>query len=145
MIIIRQATQVDIPRILELYEELAGERQNIPSETVQRVFSEILALPNQYFLVAERDNFVLGTLFLQIVPNLSHNAHPWAILENIVVDRRYREQGFGRLLIDHALAICRKAGCYKVQLLSNNKRKEAHQFYRHLGFENSAVGFRMYL
>lgn len=141
---VRQATQYDIPRILELYEELTEEKLDVSPETIQRVFAEIIALPNQKFLVAGKNGLVVGTLFLQITPNLSHNARPWATLENIVVDDRYRGQGFGRLLIEQALATCRAAGCYKAQLQSNNKRKEAHKFYRHLGFEDSALGFRKY-
>ncbi len=141
---IRKANENDIPRILELYEELTEEKQNVTAETIRQIFSEIISLPNQFFLVAEKDGFVAGTLFLQITPNLSHNARPWAVLENLVVDSRFRGQGLGRLLVEHALTACRDAGCYKVQLLSSNKRKGAHQFYRSLGFEESAVGFRKY-
>jgi N-acetylglutamate synthase-like GNAT family acetyltransferase len=144
MNIIRKATPKDIPRILALYEELTEEKISVSSETLQRVFSEIEAMPGQEFLVAEKDGSVGGTLFIQIIPNLSHNARPYAILENMVVDNKYRRQGIGRNLIDHALTRCREAGCYKVQLLSNKKRKEAHEFYRSVGFEDSALGFRAY-
>jgi N-acetylglutamate synthase-like GNAT family acetyltransferase len=141
---IRQAKEGDIPRVLELYEELTEEKQKVPAEIIKSVFNQIIKLPKQQFLVAEKDGFIVGTLFLQITPNLSHDARPWAVLENLVVDRRYRGHGYGRLLIEHALSTCREAGCYKVQLLSSNKRKGAHQFYRSLGFEESAVGFRLY-
>ena len=145
MINIRKANQDDIPRIIELYEELTEERINASPDTILGVFAEIIAMPNQHFLVVEKDNFVLGTLFLQIVSNLSHDASPWGNIENVVIDIRYRGKGFGRILMDHAFAICREAGCYKVQLMSNVKRKEAHQFYRSMGFENSALGFRLHL
>jgi len=47
---IRLATENDIPRILELYEELTEEKQNVPLESIHRVFAEIAALPNQQFL-----------------------------------------------------------------------------------------------
>jgi N-acetylglutamate synthase-like GNAT family acetyltransferase len=144
MIKVRKATEQDIPRILELYEELTEEKQTISSNTVYRVFKEIVAMPNQEFLVAEKDDYVVGSLFLQVIPNLSHGAHPWAILENMIVDGRYRRQGIGRLLLEYALYRSREAGCYKVQLLSNKKRHEAHIFYRSLGFEDSALGFRYY-
>jgi N-acetylglutamate synthase-like GNAT family acetyltransferase len=145
MINIRKANQDDIPRIVALYEELTEETINASRDAIQEVFTEIVAMPNQHFLVVEKDDFVLGTLFLQIVPNLSHDASPWANIENVVIDSRYRGQGFGRILMEQAFAICREAGCYKVQLMSNVKRKEAHQFYRSMGFENSAIGFRLHL
>ncbi len=144
MINLHQATLQDITRILALYEELTEEKQNISSDKAEQVFTEIKAMPNQEFLVAEKDGLVVGSLFLQIIPNLSHNARPWAVLENVIVASQYRRQGIGRLLIKYALDRSREAGCYKVQLLSNKKRREAHQFYHSMGFEESALGFRLY-
>jgi GNAT superfamily N-acetyltransferase len=145
MIKIRKAVFRDIPRILELYEQLTEEKQNISQDTINQVFAEIEVMPRQAFLVAEKDGRVEGTLFLQIVPNFTHHAHPWAIIENMVVDSACRRQGIGRLLIEKAFALSREAGCYKVQLLSNKKRLEAHRFYHSVGFEDSAMGFRSYL
>ena len=141
---IRKATVQDIPRILELYEELTEEKQTVSPETIGLVFTEILAMPNHELLTAEKDDYVVGSLLLQIVPNLSHNARPWGILENMIVDSRYRRQGIGRQLLEYALNSSRSAGCYKVQLISDNRRYEAHIFYRSMGFEESALGFRRY-
>ena len=152
MVTIRAATEDDIPRILELYHNLTSsvssddEEQSYPSQDdVQRVTDEILSLPRYDLLVAEEDGIVVGTMVLLIVPNLSHGALPWAIVENVVVDGDHRRRGIGRLLMDYATDRAREAGCYKVQLLSNKKRLEAHRFYQALGFETSAYGFRLYL
>jgi len=151
MAIVRAATEEDIPRILELYNDLTSTvsptgEQSLPSlDDVQRVISEIASMPGHELLVAEEDGAVVGTMVLLIVPNLSHRALPWAIIENLVVDGKYRRRGIGRLLMEYAIEQARKAGCYKVQLLSNKKRHEAHQFYQTLGFETSAYGFRLYL
>lgn len=142
---VRTAVRQDIPRIIELYEDLTEEKLDLSAETIERVFSEIAELPEHNFLVAEEDGFVLGTLFVLIVPNLSHNAHPWGCIENVVVDRRFRGKGIGHLLMESAAEFCREAGCYKIQLLSHKKRLEAHKFYRALGYEDSALGFRLYL
>jgi GNAT superfamily N-acetyltransferase len=40
---------------------------------------------------------------------------------------------------------CRRADCYKIQLLSREHRTSAHVFYEGLGFQPSAKGFRLYL
>ena len=150
MTTIRLATEGDIPRILELYRQLAittsqaEQRQNRSLDDCQRVFAEIGTFPGHELLVAEEDGLVVGTMVLLVVPNISHEARPWAIVENMVVDGKYRRKGIGRLLMEYALARARQAGCYKVQLLSNKKRYEAHQFYQALGFETSAYGFRLY-
>jgi GNAT superfamily N-acetyltransferase len=142
--IVRKANLADVSRILELYEQLTEDVQYLSPEMVNRVFTEINSSPRQELLVAEHEGLVVGTLFFQITPNLSHGARPWAVFENMVVDARYRGQGIGRRLIEYAFARCREAGCYKVQLLSHKKRLEAHRFYRSLGFEESALGFRFY-
>jgi ribosomal protein S18 acetylase RimI-like enzyme len=145
MATVRPATELDIPRILELYETLTGERHDLSRHKTGSVFAEISSMPGHELLVAEENGMVVGTMVLLIVPNLSHEAHPWAIMENIVVDAGYRRQGVGRLLMDYAVIRAREAGCYKVQLLSNKKRHEAHRFYKALGFQTSAYGFRLYL
>ena len=145
MAIVRPATEQDMPRILELYEELTGERHDLSRHETQPVFAEISSMPGHELLVAEENGVVVGTMVLLVVPNLSHGARPWAIVENMVVDGKYLRKGIGRLLMEYAIARARKAGCYKVQLLSNKKRHQAHQFYQALGFEASAHGFRLYL
>ena len=144
------ATEEDITRILELYHQLAiytsqAELRQSPSlDDCRRVFAKICALPGHELLVAEDEGEVVGTMVLLIVPNLSHSALPWALVENLVVDQRYQRRGTGRLLMDYTIARAKEAGCFKVVLSSDKRRKEAHQFYRSLGFQASAHGFRLY-
>jgi N-acetylglutamate synthase-like GNAT family acetyltransferase len=149
MATIRRATEKDIPRLLELYRQLAFEPATEapvpPDEDCRRVIAAIAATPGQDLLVIEEDDTVVGTAMLVIVPCLSHHATPWAAVENVVVDEAYRHRGIGKTLMEEIAARCRAAKCYKIQLLSNNKRPEAHRFYRALGFETSAQGFRLYL
>ena len=150
MPVIRPATEVDIPGILELYQELnTGPYQltndRIPSvEECRRVFAEICEIPGHELVVAEESGNIIGTLVLLIVPNLSHGALPWALVENMVVTRAHRHEGVGKSLMEYALQRAREAGCYKTTLSSNKKRRGAHRFYRSVGFEPSAVGFRHY-
>ena len=150
MAIVRAATEGDIPRILELYRQLAittsqaEQHQNPSLDDCQRVFAKIGTFPGHELLVAEDEGEVVGTMVLIIVPNLSHSALPWALVENLVVDQRYQRRGTGRLLMDYAIARAKEAGCFKVVLSSDKRRREAHQFYRSMGFEASAHGFRLY-
>ena len=81
---------------------------------------------------------------LLIVPNLSHEGRPWALVENVVVDEQYRRRGIGRLLMNYAVGKAKETGCHKIGLSSDTSRKEAHKFYRSMGFEASAHGFRLY-
>ena len=150
MAIVRLATQDDITRILELYRELAittsqAELSRSPSpDDCRRVFEAISSAPGHELLVAEYQGEIVGTMVLLIVPNLSHGVLPWAVVENLVIDRRYQRRGLGRLLMEYAVARAKEAGCYKLTLSSDKRRREAHRFYRSLGFQPSAHGFRLY-
>lgn len=150
MAMIRLATEEDIPRIVELYHQLAIATSQVElsrshsQDDYRRAFAEICAAPGHELLVAEYDGEVVGTMVLIIVPNLSHGACPWALVENLVVDHGHRRRRFGRLLMDYAIGRARETGCYRIVLSSDIRRQEAHRFYRSLGFEASAHGFRLY-
>lgn len=151
MATIRLAAEGDIPRILELYGDLIISTSTVELERAptaagyRKAFREIRAAPGHELLVAEEGGKVVGTMMLIIVPNLSHGGLPWAGVENVMVDAEYRRHGIGKLLMDYVLAQAKKAGCYKIQLISDKSRKEAHKFYRALGYKASGHGFRMYL
>jgi GNAT superfamily N-acetyltransferase len=147
---IRQADEGDIPRIIELYRDLTitsseAERSRGSSlDDYQRVLAEIRAMPGHDLLVIQHQGEVVGTMVLLIVPNLSHSGCPWALAENLIIDRGYRRRGLGRMLMDYAISRAREAGCHKLVLTSDKRRRRAHQFYRSLGFRPSAHGFRLY-
>jgi predicted N-acetyltransferase YhbS len=150
MAIIRAATEEDIPRILELYEELVitssevEQERNLSLKEYIKVYEQIKAMPGHELLVAEDEGEVVGSVVLITVPNLSHNASPWAIIENVIVTQKHRRQGVGKQLMEYAIAHAQEAGCYVIELSSNKTRHEAHRFYESLGFEASAHGFRLY-
>jgi GNAT superfamily N-acetyltransferase len=150
MVNIRQATEADIPRILELYDSLIihlseVEQSRSPSaDDIHRVFADICADPRHELFVAEYRGEVVGTIVLFIVPNLSHGATPWAIAENLIVDEKHRRRGYGRMLLEFVINRAKEKGCHRIQLWSDRRRKEAHQLYQSVGFEASAYGFRIY-
>lgn len=147
---IRLATEEDIPRILELYADLAittsgAELSRSPShEDYRRVLAEIRASPGHELLVVQSQGEVVGTMALITVPNLSHNACAWAIVENLVIAEKHRRRGLGRLLMEYAITKAREAGCHKLVLTSDKRRVDAHRFYRSMGLKASAHGFRLY-
>ncbi len=145
---VRQAKPSDLEALLGLYRELAGERESpqpAGAAISAPVLAQIIAAPDRQLLVGEIDREVIGTVDLLIVTNLTHRATPWAIVENVVVADSVRGRGVGWMLMTHAVELARQAGCYKVQLLSRKERADAHAFYRSLGFDAAAEGFRLYL
>ena len=149
MATVRTATETDIPRILELYRQLAlnPPPANAPGpslEDCRRVFAEMSNTHGYSLLVAEENGEILGTTVLAILPGLAHGTSPFAVVEYVVVDEKHRGRGIGKLLMEYVIARSREAGCYKIMLTSDKRRKQAHKFYRSLGFEASAHGFRLY-
>jgi GNAT superfamily N-acetyltransferase len=59
---------------------------------------------------------------------------------------KYRRKGYGKELLQNAIDRARRHNCYKIMLLSNADRKEAHEFYKSLGFDaKSKTGFLLHL
>src|SRR4030042_3716161 len=137
MPVIRTATENDLPRILELYQQLAippvddRDEQDPVIESHRQAFADIKSLPGCEVIVAEEDGQVIGTSMLMIVPNLSHSGKPWIIVENVVVDKNFRRTGAGKLLMEYIKRKAKETGCCKIQLMSDKRRtEEAHKFYR---------------
>ena len=149
MTLIREATEADIPRILELYRQLAMDPAELEPvraelEFSRKAFREMAAREGYHLLVAEENREVVGTTVLVILPGLTHGISHWGVVEFMVVDETHRSRGIGLALIDHAAGIAQGAGCYKIMLGSNKKHTDAHRFYRRAGYEATHEGFTRY-
>ena len=145
---IRDAHEEDLPRIVELLAQLPldapRERLGKPlPASYLAAFAEIVADQRQRLLVVEAQARIVGSAVLIIVPNLSHQGRPYAIIENIVIDTEARSAGYGEKLVRYAIEEARKAGCYKLSLTSNKRRPDAHRFYERLGFQATHEGYRV--
>jgi ribosomal protein S18 acetylase RimI-like enzyme len=69
-------------------------------------------------------------------------ASPILRVTALVVDRRARRRGVGKLLMERAEQIGSAAGCEFVELTSAMDRAEAHAFYRNIGYEPNSLRFR---
>jgi ribosomal protein S18 acetylase RimI-like enzyme len=144
---IRKAIEKDIPRILELYQQLSfepGSYQKAPEDDCRKVLRQMEKYPDYALLVAEENGEVAGTTVLAILPGFAHHTAPFGVIEYVVVDEQCRSKGIGKAMMEYCLARAKEAGCYKVMLTSDKRRDRAHKFYRSLGFESSAEGFRFY-
>ena len=145
---IRDAREADLPRIVELLTQLSldGPRERLEKPlpaSYLAAFEEIVADQRQRLLVIEAQGRIVGSAALIIVPNLSRQGRPYAIIENIVVDTDVRGAGHGEKLVRYAIEEARKAGCYKLSLTSNKRRPNAHRFYERLGFQATHEDYRV--
>ena len=133
--IIRAARVNDYDAILDLLKYLNPDDPTPSADLGKSTYSQILKTDNLTILVAEQDQVIVGTCYLNVIPNLTRNCSPYAIIENVVSHCEYRRQGIGQALIKHALESAEEKGCYKVMLLTG-RDQNVHEFYNSCGMQS---------
>ncbi|MFJ8189827.1 GNAT family N-acetyltransferase [Streptomyces sp. NPDC096094] len=145
---IRSTAEDDIPAIVAMLADdpLGAERES-PQDLgpYLAAFERLSSDPNQHLVVAVRDDRVVGTLQLTIVPGLSRRGATRSIIEGVRIHADERGSGLGTQLIEWAVDESRRQGCQLVQLTSDKTRTDAHRFYERLGFSASHTGFKLQL
>ncbi|MFJ7591503.1 GNAT family N-acetyltransferase [Streptomyces sp. NPDC097617] len=145
---IRPATAADVPAIVAM---LADDPLGATRESPDDLSPYLTALkrltddPNQHLVVAVRDDRVVGTLQLTVVPGLSRKGATRSIIEGVRVHADERGSGLGTRFIEWAVEKSRTENCTLVQLTSDATRTDAHRLYERLGFTASHVGFKLQL
>ncbi len=141
-IILREATEADLPAILELYSQLGQDNGAVlPLDQAGRIFARFKTYPDYSLQLALMDNRAVGVFALLIMDNFGHMGAPSAVLEDVVVAADLRGQGVGSRMMEHANKLCRQKGCYKMTFSSNINRVDAHRFYESLGFKKHGYSF----
>ncbi|MFI6243311.1 GNAT family N-acetyltransferase [Micromonospora sp. NPDC050795] len=144
--VIRAAVAQDDPELVfDVLWQLAPDDARPHADRLAIAWRHLHAQAGRRLLLAVAGDTFVGTLDTVVVPNLTHGARPYMVVENVVVMSDWRRRGVARALMLAALDEATAAGCYKVQLVSNAVRTDAHRFYASLGFTQSALGYRRYL
>jgi len=139
---IREATEIDLPAILALYAQLGQDDGSVLSlKEACCILDRMNSYPDYRLYVALVAGRVVGTFSMLIMDNMAHKGARSAILEDVVVEERLRGKGVGKRMMAFAYEICKEKGCYKLALNSNRNRKDAHRFYESLGFEMHGYSF----
>lgn len=101
---------------------------------------QIISSDHQYLVVVEDDGRVAGYALAAESLTLYANG-PTVELIELVVDEPLRGRGFGRALVDAVIAWARERGCGEV----NVPTRRAGDYYRRIGFEETASYFRQRL
>lgn len=146
----RKAKLDDLHKIIQLLvEDDLGQTREQFSETLDQryieAFKKIDADANQYLMVAEQDNDIIGTCHLTIMPSLTFTGATRMQIEAVRVAEKCRGQGIGEQMMQQAFDYAKQHGATIIQLTTNKKRNRAKVFYEKLGFEASHEGMKLYL
>ncbi len=133
---IREAAETDLPALLELYLHLHEDHIPEDSKRLRSVWQDILGDENHHLIVCEEDGRIVSSCVCVVIPNLTRNVRPYALIENVVTHPDYRKRGLASACLEYARQIAQKENCYKIMLLTGAKDEATLHFYRQAGFDS---------
>lgn len=86
-------------------------------------------------VVVDHDDRLVATRLLSVTPNLTRGARPFAVVENVDTHEDYRDDGFGKLVLEKARELAEERNCYEIMLLTGTEKKWKLDFYESCGFD----------
>jgi GNAT superfamily N-acetyltransferase len=136
--VIRSATRDDFEAISGLYAQLNPNDPPVAGPQYEAVFDQILDREGLDIILLDIDGEILGATYLNLIPNLSRGAQPYAVIENVVIAKHRRGEKLGRCLMEGTLERAWAAGCYKAMLQTGSRTPSTHAYYRACGFADDA-------
>lgn len=131
---VRLAEDKDLNELLELYIDL--HEDSIPEDSDKRrcLWSSILGNENYNIIVNEIDGKIVSSCTCLIIPNLTRNLSPYAIIENVVTKKEYEGNGYARACLEYAKQIAIDRDCYVIKLITGSHEERTHEFYKSCGY-----------
>lgn len=114
----------------DLLRQLNPKAKKLRDEDVK----EIIGSSSNYFFAARElaDNKIVGMITL-IIYRIPVWKKGW--IEDLVVDKEYRNKGIATKLLDHCIETAKAQGVSSLNFTSNPQREAANKLYQSLGFE----------
>ncbi len=102
---VREAQSRDFEPLMTLYRQLQPADPVVTDGHDRRVFETITASETlRLFVLEDHLGELRASCYLNVIPNLTRAARPYAVIENVITDEAIRGRGFGRAVIRHALS-----------------------------------------
>ena len=133
---VREAVKKDLDELLNLY--LFLHEKNIPKnpEYLENTWKTIIEDINHHIVIKEINGKIVSSCVCVIVPNLTRNIRPYALIENVVTNEGYRGKGYATECLNYAKEIAIKNNCYKMMLLTGTKSENTLAFYKSAGYNS---------
>lgn len=131
---IREIKETELTALLELYTHL--HEHGIPEdvEHLCSTWNTICGDENHHIIVCEEDGRLVSSCVCVIIPNLTRNVRPYALIENVVTHAEYRGRGYATACLNCAKELAVNADCYKMMLLTSAKSDGTLNFYKRAGY-----------
>jgi GNAT superfamily N-acetyltransferase len=114
----------------------------LQADRLNSLWEQIYPNPNMHYIVADLEGQLVASCVLVIIPNLTRNARPYGLIENVVTHPHFRRKGYGTKVLRKALQLAWERNCYKVMLLTSSKEERTLTFYEKAGFKRGVkTGF----
>lgn len=140
-LLIEPATLDDLPQLADLlYDLFSHEADFVPNREKQmRGLRLLLEQPSRgRIFVLRSGERIIGMINLLITISTAEGGFV-LILEDLVIHKDHRGQGYGSRLVEHALDYARKKDFLRVTLLTDKLENRAREFYEHHGFRQSGM------
>lgn len=143
---VREAKETELSEIMELYLNLHKDPLPELSDHLISTWKQIIQDDKHHLIVYVTDHRIVSSCVCVIIPNLTRNVRPYALIENVVTEKDYRGRGYATQCLSYAETIARKCGCYKIMLLTGTKRQSTLNFYKNAGYNcNDKTAFVRWL
>lgn len=132
--VIREINRDDLNSLLSLYTHLHDNPLPVIDDEIREVWDNILADKNHHIIVGCINNIVVSSCVLVIIQNLTHNQRPYALIENVITDEAYRNNGYATDILNYAKEIAKQQNCYKIMLMTGSKKETTLKFYERAGY-----------
>ncbi|MFH1631386.1 MAG: GNAT family N-acetyltransferase [Candidatus Aenigmatarchaeota archaeon] len=155
-ILIRKATLKDVPRLVEMWEDLIKYHKNLPvkiniykdmkknaADVWRKYAKKMIRGKDSSIYVAEINEKLVGYSVLMIKkdPPVYKN-EKIGYFSDAFVDKHFRGMGISSLLKDVAILWFRKKGLKYASLVVDPKNKHAHNIYKKWGFSDLHIVMR---
>lgn len=139
---IRKFTINDLDDVFELLNQLYENK--LKYESFREIYISKLNDENSYYIVATENDKVIGVLTSELQVKL-HRAKKQSFVEDLIVDKDYRNKGVGKALLQNAVDYAKNNDCEVIELTSYIDNENAHRFYENNNFIKHSYKFKQYL
>jgi GNAT superfamily N-acetyltransferase len=138
---IERLAACDLTPLADLFRQFWDESSSL--QQMETTFRRLTANPAYLLLTAKRKERLIGFAMGIICEELYGDGRPFMVIEDLIVDKKFRRNGAGFALVRELEKFAHRHNCCQIIFVTEAHRKNAHQFYRSLGYESGSYkGFK---